>query len=274
MNKSAIHMVFIQKKSQNQVGDHLQDHNRCSYANSIGTYIAGAVICFAVDLVTDYRSIKSKATGINCLYGLGEHKEGIWKQSVGTVASLGPDPAYARRIDHAPIGLYNYGATCYLNSLLQCLFHILPFRALVFAWCEPSTAKDVEGKEAMQRTLMYVLRQLFGQMQFSLKSATGPRPLVQTLNLAEAHQQDAHEFFKLFLSMLSDVYSRQPHPMLRSVIPKMFTGKLQYVTRCKECQYMSPHMSEYTELVSAEELIRLCSLLTPFDVTGAASTWL
>lgn len=66
-----------------------------------------------------------------CLYGMGELKEGIWKKTTSSsvVDTIGSDPSVHSRDEDMycskqaglfpPAGLKNFGATCYLNALIQ-----------------------------------------------------------------------------------------------------------------------------------------------------------
>ena len=70
-----------------------------------------------------------------CIQCLGT-EEGIWMSTPSMVTSLGLDPKFMLRVSSAegmiPVGLKNLGATCYINALIQSLYHNLLIRDAVF----------------------------------------------------------------------------------------------------------------------------------------------
>ncbi|KAJ1397600.1 hypothetical protein B484DRAFT_258914 [Ochromonadaceae sp. CCMP2298] len=84
----------------------------------------------------DHARKKNCAKNPWCLYGLGE-KEGIWKSDDYLLSAAGADPTLLLRTRGdlglvPPAGLRNLGATCYLNVLVQSLFHNLLVQDSVF----------------------------------------------------------------------------------------------------------------------------------------------
>ncbi len=91
-------------------------------------------------------------------------------------------------------GLRNHGATCYLNSLLQCLFHILEFQKLVLQ-CQDNNSS----------TIISELKRLFSRMSLSNRLELDTEPLLQAFGWTKSQlfeQHDIQEFFSVLLDAL------------------------------------------------------------------------
>ena len=119
----------------------------------------------------------------------------------GSGSGAGANAASTQVLALAPAGLRNLGATCYLNSLLQCLFANHAFRSALFSW----KPKEVDSSRwSVHVATVHALQRAFVAMQLGVSAAASCTQLVDTLKLKRGEQQDVQEFNKLLLALLED----------------------------------------------------------------------
>ncbi|XP_077224086.1 ubiquitin carboxyl-terminal hydrolase 26-like isoform X2 [Tasmannia lanceolata] len=168
----------------------------------------------------------------NCFCGFipppnGARKLGLWQKMSDIVLALGPDSCKDLRSPaNSPAGLTNLGATCYANSIVQCLYMNTSFRSGVFS-VEPDLLKH--------HPVLDQLARLFAQLHSSEMAFIDSAPFIKTLELDNGVQQDSHEFLTLFLSLLERSLSDSKVCNARTIVQDIFRGRVSHVTRCSMC---------------------------------------
>ena len=111
---------------------------------------------------------------------------------------------YVNRHDEIPTdlltGLVNEGTTCYLNSMLQTLFHLKCFRSMIFQMC------------GSDNQVIYGLQRIFYNLQ-TQKEAVRTAELLQAFGWSREQrnvQQDVGEFWMLLSDCLENQMKKTP----------------------------------------------------------------
>ncbi|CCW69395.1 unnamed protein product [Phytomonas sp. Hart1] len=143
-------------------------------------------------------------------------------------------------------GLMNQGATCYLNSLLQSLFHISAFRSIIYQM--PTKEESIELSQTYPhgtKSIPYALQRLFCMLQTETE-AVNTTELTESFGWSEADsfiQHDVHELTHVLLDNLEMKLNTQrisdnlDKSVRKNAIHEIFNGLLQSYIDVEEVGY-------------------------------------
>ncbi|KAL3533084.1 hypothetical protein ACH5RR_006605 [Cinchona calisaya] len=177
----------------------------------------------------------------------------------------GLDPELSLTITFRRIGagLQNLGNTCFLNSVLQCLTYTEPLAAYL-----QSGRHKISCRTAGFCALCAIQKHVSRALE-STGRILAPNDLVSNLrcisrNFRNARQEDAHEYMVNLLESMhkcclpSGVPSESPSAYEKSLVHKIFGGRLRSQVKCMQCSFCSnkfdPFLDLSLEIVKADSL--------------------
>ena len=147
---------------------------------------------------------------------------------------------YSSKKETGMVGLENLGATCYLNALLQMLFHINAFREAVYK------VPPNEG-ETLHTSTVLALQNVFHKLQIDHDQVT-TKDLTRAFgwnSLDSFLQQDVQEMMRVLLDKLEE---KMKGTLVADVTKKLFAGKVKSYIRCVEVDYESSREEEFYDI--------------------------
>jgi len=155
-------------------------------------------------------------------------------------------------------GIYNAGATCYQNVVLQSFLHNPVLRNFYLSDGHQSSSCDIsyclscamddmfQDFYAVENTNGYTAANILSGFWFSEKKAFE--------NLVTTKEQDAHEFFQFLAEELHERNGDGKKPETGSehscncIIHQTFYGKLQSTTTCQHCGGVTNQVQSFLDL--------------------------
>ncbi|GJQ12090.1 hypothetical protein GpartN1_g3881.t1 [Galdieria partita] len=151
--------------------------------------------------------------------------------------------SYDSRKETGYVGLKNQGATCYMNSLLQTLFHLGEFRKAVYRM--PIT---VSSDGSHPEGLTYALQRIFYDLQYS-PTVVKTKKLTDSFgwdNTDAFTQHDVQELNRILCDALEEKMKKETHQ--RNTIQMLFEGKLLNYIKCIHVPYESTRIESFYDL--------------------------
>ncbi|KAI3938563.1 hypothetical protein MKW98_016068 [Papaver atlanticum] len=148
---------------------------------------------------------------------------------------------YDSRKETGFVGLENQGATCYMNSLLQTLYHIPYFRKAVYHM--PTTESDL----ASGGSIPLALQTLFYKLQYS-KDSVVTKELTKSFgwNMHQSFMQhDVQELNRVLCEKLEDKMKGTP---VEGTIQHLFEGHHMNYVECINVDYKSTRKESFYDI--------------------------
>ena len=146
------------------------------------------------------------------------------------------------RISDRFVGLKNQSSTCYLNALIQSLFHLPIFRDIIYRVPTDPTVQPSESIPlALQLVFLGLQRKRNSVRTESLTAAFGWD------RQEAAVQHDIHELLRKLLDVLENETATSPPPMT-DAIQRLFSGQMLYYTKCLDVDYTSRRLENFYDV--------------------------
>ncbi|KAG7352741.1 ubiquitin carboxyl-terminal hydrolase [Nitzschia inconspicua] len=149
-----------------------------------------------------------------------------------------------------PPGIQNLGATCYLNTQLQCLAQNPVFLEGIFSW------RAVDSSHGMN-AVMSKLQKLLAQMIFGGDGKLSTLDFSNALGLEHYEQQDPNEFARLLFDRMEESFQQCSNGALEGeskeaglsdLLKRIFHGTITYETTCMKCNKVSSRTEGFMDL--------------------------
>jgi len=165
------------------------------------------------------------------------------------------------KIETGFVGLKNRSTTCYMNSLLQSLYHVPALQRAVYRIPTEKETSVIQQRitsqhpaviarpenSNMQESLALALQRVFYHLQHA-NNSVGTRALTKLFGRNELDtfaQLDVQELDRALCDNLQD---KMKGTLVENDIPRLFCGKLKFFVKCINVNFVSERIEDFIDL--------------------------
>ena len=152
------------------------------------------------------------------------------------------------------VGLKNIGCICYMNSILQQMYMVLPFRNAIMSADDKKEIKantSIYNNNFFDDNLLHQLQKMYTFLTFSEKQAFNPKDFCSSFKDLDGQpinihlQQDSQEFYNNLCDKIESFLKKTKY---KYVIDNIFTGKMCSSVICEQCNTISNRFEDFYNL--------------------------
>ena len=152
------------------------------------------------------------------------------------------------------VGLKNIGCICYMNSILQQMYMVIPFRNAIISSDDKKDAKpstSIYNNTFFDDNLLHQLQKMYTFLTFSEKQAYNPKNFCSAFKDLDGQpinihlQQDSQEFYN---NLCDKIESFLKATKYKYIIHDIFTGKTCSSVKCESCNNISNKFEDFYNL--------------------------
>ena len=146
-----------------------------------------------------------------------------------------------------PPGMKNLGATCYLNTQLQCLARNTAFLDGIFSWRPSKTSTRMDS-------VLSTLQLVMSRLAHGAEATSTTEEFSRALGLQNDEMQDPNEFARLLFQRMHEAFQQSSQvstnetQSLATLLPSLFEGDMTYETRCQSCGRVTERSEKFMDI--------------------------
>jgi ubiquitin C-terminal hydrolase len=149
------------------------------------------------------------------------------------------------------VGLFNLGATCYMNSIIQQLYMMQTLRYSLMGVDDKDECLSGKRFSPQDDNLLHQLQVMFGYLTLSEKQYYKPNDFCNSFKDFNGNpintrvQQDSQEFYNNFCDKIEELLKKTKY---KYIINDILTGKTCSSVKCNSCNYISNRFEDFYNL--------------------------